>query len=143
MPDIVKGRTCGDCTLCCNVFEIEEEPFTKPANEWCKYCKPGQGCGVYEERPRTCSGFKCMWLMGTGLEEDRPDKLGVVLTVLSFDDGTPYWIRANVDPDKPDAWKEGRANLMLSHLSKKVVILLGVRGRQRFILDGEVTDELG
>jgi hypothetical protein len=136
MSQLVKGRTCGDCTLCCNVFEISEFPEKNPG-EWCKHCQPGQGCGIYAERPLSCSGFRCMWLIGVGQEDDRPDKLGMVLSMAPWDD-TDRFIRASPDPQRPDVWKTGRANLMLSHLSNKYAVVVSVHGVTNLIVNGKV-----
>jgi hypothetical protein len=40
-------KTCGDCTLCCEVMAIEE--LSKPASVWCSHCKPGNGCLIYQQ----------------------------------------------------------------------------------------------
>ena len=55
------ARACGDCTLCCKVMAIEE--LAKPAGQWCRHCKPGRGCLIYDSRPAECSAFDCLWLI--------------------------------------------------------------------------------
>ena len=32
-------------------------------------------CSIYEERPPTCSGYRCAWLDGAGPIEAQPDKI--------------------------------------------------------------------
>lgn len=31
-------------------------------------------CEIYEDRPRTCRDYTCLWLAGYGRQNDRPDK---------------------------------------------------------------------
>ncbi|MGL4635549.1 MAG: hypothetical protein ACRCWF_06195 [Beijerinckiaceae bacterium] len=57
------GRTCGTCTLCCKVYEVP--PVSKPRDQWCKHCKPGQGCSIWEDRPQFCRDFHCTWIQDT------------------------------------------------------------------------------
>ena len=58
-PALVEGRSCGTCSLCCILPEIDE--FDKPANEPCRHCLSGGGCVAYETRPDTCRDFFCLW----------------------------------------------------------------------------------
>lgn len=70
-------RTCGGCTTCCKthpIFRIE-----KHAAKWCQHCNIGKGCKIYNERPEECAGFKCQWLMGYGLDSERPDIIKIVV----------------------------------------------------------------
>jgi hypothetical protein len=66
---IVKGRECGRCSLCCKVVRIDE--IGKPPGQWCKDCAPGRGCcKIYENRPEPCRHFLCMWLFTEDLGPD-------------------------------------------------------------------------
>lgn len=73
MPD---ERQCGDCTLCCKLMGIEE--LKKPANKWCELVQIGKGCGDYENRPKSCRDFQCMWLQGQLPEDLKPNKIHAV-----------------------------------------------------------------
>lgn len=88
------GRHCGDCRLCCKLLYIGEkgtidgEPyeFVHYPGTWCKHAilKPGiAGCELHgtPRKPLACTSFQCLWLMGCGDEEDRPDKTKVVATL--------------------------------------------------------------
>ncbi|OGG73738.1 hypothetical protein A3A40_02390 [Candidatus Kaiserbacteria bacterium RIFCSPLOWO2_01_FULL_54_20] len=81
MEQTTNVRSCGEgkdrCTACCKVYWIEE--VDTKLGEWCKHCTIGQGCGVYASRPKECADYKCLWLHGSGREDDRPDKLKVVM----------------------------------------------------------------
>lgn len=69
-------RTCGRCTVCCTVLRVEE--IGKAAGETCRYVSR-DGCAVYESRPSACRGFRCLWLLGFGVDRHRPDRSGVLL----------------------------------------------------------------
>ncbi len=77
------GRACGDCRVCCKSPELPE--LGKPMDTWCRHLNPDRrshaGCTVFgtDARPAACVGFKCGWLLGLGEEDDRPDKLGVLM----------------------------------------------------------------
>src|SRR5882724_2041221 len=51
---------CGTCTMCCKLLFVNE--LKKPKNTWCEHCAIGTGCKVYQDRPASCAGFKCLWL---------------------------------------------------------------------------------
>jgi len=74
-------RSCGSCTMCCFVFEVPAVPTRD--YEWCQHCAVGVGCGIYQDRPRDCASFYCLWRMGFGADEDRPDRHGVVMDLQS------------------------------------------------------------
>ena len=68
-------RQCGDCTLCCTavaVFALRKATG-KPCPHLCR-----TGCSVYQDRPRECRDFECLWLRGHFRDDERPDALGVV-----------------------------------------------------------------
>ncbi|MFZ2621328.1 MAG: hypothetical protein WAX85_02110 [Minisyncoccia bacterium] len=73
MPD----RVCGECTACCKTHPIKA--LGNPAGVWCEHCNIGQGCKIYKKRPQECKDFKCDWLLGFFTEEQRPDKIKIVV----------------------------------------------------------------
>ena len=75
MPD-VSLRACGSCTACCKSLGVLE--LKKPPGKWCKHCTIGRGCNVYTTRPLSCQEFRCEWLKGLGVAEERPDQIGVI-----------------------------------------------------------------
>ncbi len=81
------ARTCGNCTACCKPMPIIE--LGKPFGEWCRHCDKGIGCRIYPERPDSCKEFRCQWLMGLGREDERPDRIKVILDFVDFEDGLP------------------------------------------------------
>src|SRR5258708_34908707 len=66
------GRSCGSCSMCCYVMGVED--IDKPKSQWCRHCKPGKGCSIYDNRPATCKTFACMWLIQLRSEERRVGK---------------------------------------------------------------------
>lgn len=69
------SNSCGDCTVCCELWAISE--LNKPKHEMCSHCT-GTGCGNYQQRPDACKGYECMFLQGDWPVGLRPDKCGVV-----------------------------------------------------------------
>lgn len=70
-------RQCGECNRCCDVMGVEE--LRKPPSTPCKNMCP-DGCSIYEKRPRSCRDWSCLWLTGAMRGNERPDKLGCVMT---------------------------------------------------------------
>jgi hypothetical protein len=65
--------------MCCKLLEITE--IEKPQNVWCKQCKPGKGCSVYDTRPSDCRTFYCSWIFDLSLNDAwRPDRSKFVIT---------------------------------------------------------------
>jgi hypothetical protein len=92
-------RACQDCTLCCKVMAIDE--LKKPAGSWCRHCKSGRGCKIYDERPTECQTFSCLWLTDERLGPHwKPNKSKVVVT--TSEDG----LEIRCDPGFPDAWRK-------------------------------------
>lgn len=97
----VEGRECGTCTLCCRLLGIGE--ILKPPGVNCPHCAVGQGCTIYPDRPHTCRGFYCGFLLMKDLgEEWRPS---ISKLILMFD-SEENRVRVHVDPDFPDAWRK-------------------------------------
>lgn len=105
-PTTVPGRSCGTCTLCCRLPDIDL--FDKPANAWCRHCIEGKGCSIYADRPSVCRDFLCLWMtdeaLGEAWESSRSHMMiyrqGPQITVL-------------VDPDHPNIWRREPYNTQL------------------------------
>jgi hypothetical protein len=118
VPDVtLVERQCRACSLCCRAYEIKE-PLWKPANTWCKHCRPGKGgCMIYEDRPTGCKEFKCNWLAG-GLD-DEWYPLTSKMVVRSYihsrlhDPIMEFW----VDPGYPNKWREEPYYSQIKHFS--------------------------
>lgn len=73
---LAENRQCGECTACCTCFGIEA--LGKPFNCQCEH--QDNGCKIYGNHPDECKVYQCLWHNGMFTEQDRPDKLGVVIT---------------------------------------------------------------
>lgn len=110
--------------------------YLKPSRgNWCKHCKPGQGCGIYDNRPKICKEFECGWLANDGDEVFRPDNVHMIIT------GESQRLDAyivHVDPAYPSALDSKVAQRLLNGLTKggrhpNVVLVMG--DKRRFIGD--------
>lgn len=76
--ELVEGRSCGDCSVCCVHLEIDTPELQKPPGVACEHCTDS-GCAIYEDRFPVCRNWHCLWrFIGAMPEEARPDKSGVV-----------------------------------------------------------------
>lgn len=67
-------------------IEGQAYEFIHYPGSWCKHVllKGGEkGCTLHgtPRKPIVCRTFSCLWLMGFGHEEDRPDKINVIGSV--------------------------------------------------------------
>jgi hypothetical protein len=99
-PELVPGRSCGPCSLCCKVARVGM--LEKPAGTWCPHCAPGRGaCTIHNDRPSECRDFFCAWLRSPELgPEWRPLSCKMVLI------RRPHQILLLVDPAHPAAWRQ-------------------------------------
>ena len=101
MPEIVEGRSCEGCGLCCMVPEVHE--IEKPLGTWCQHCSTRKRCDIYETRPQECRDFHCGYLTLPSIGEAwKPSKSKIILT--AENDGNR--VLALVDPGRPDAWRK-------------------------------------
>ena len=99
--ELVPGRECGTCTMCCKVMGIQE--IAKPPGQWCTHCTPGKGCGIYETRPAACRTFYCGYRVRSYVPESwKPTSSRMVL----LEEGGGARLAAIVDPGSPNAWKQ-------------------------------------
>lgn len=109
---------CDSCTACCKIMKVRE--LDKPANVWCRHCRIGSGCGIYEERPESCRVYECLWLKTQRMDKPipaalRPDRSRVVIgTINQGEDLILY-----VSPDRPDAWKRGEFGHFVADMKRR------------------------
>ena len=78
--NLVAGRTCGSCTVCCVALTIRDPALQKPQGIACHHLSKGGGCSIYETRPQTCRTFHCGWRHLKWVRETlRPDLSGVLV----------------------------------------------------------------
>lgn len=100
-PAAAPMRDCGDCTLCCKVFDVPV--LDKPSGRWCGHCKPGQGCAIHATRPQYCRDFFCLWTTQGWLgPEWKPSLSKIVLTISPLNG----MLTAQVDAQTPNAWRK-------------------------------------
>lgn len=83
-------RSCGECTECCRVRAVDAGGVLatkKPAWTPCTHCT-GTACAVYENRPPLCRAYKCLWLLGLGPDDARPDRSNLLVD-LAINGTTP------------------------------------------------------
>lgn len=137
-----RAKTCGPCTLCCRVMAVEE--LGKPMGAACVHCRPGKGCAIYEDRPRGCRAFECVWLMDPEMPHRfRPDQTKVVLD----QDSDGRRLVARCDPANPMAW---RRNPMFAALKAYAgrewgagKIVVAAAGRRMWLITPREEIELG
>jgi hypothetical protein len=69
------GRNCGDCRVCCTIFDVPEVP--KAAGAPCpNICDAG--CKLHDSslKPKPCVAFQCLYLDGT--VDVRPNESRVI-----------------------------------------------------------------
>lgn len=134
------ARACGDCTLCCKVMAIEE--LDKAAGKWCRHCKPGHGCQIYDSRPSECRDFNCLWLIDQRFGPHwRPNKSKLVLT--TSEDG----IEVRCDPSFPDAWRKesfhGEIRTLAASGEAHDVTVLVIIGERMILVTSDREFDLG
>jgi hypothetical protein len=98
--ELVPGRSCQGCTMCCKLMEVDA--IEKPRAVWCPHCNVKAGCKIYETRPEACRIFHCGYLRIADLDDRwKPAKAKFLI---NYESGTER-IVLHVDPDRPDAWR--------------------------------------
>ncbi|HSU04584.1 MAG TPA: hypothetical protein VLI93_03350 [Acetobacteraceae bacterium] len=79
-PDLVAGRTCGECNVCCVALTIDDAELQKLQGHRCRHSQRDNSCGIYPTRPHTCRTFFCGWRRLKWVREPlRPDKSSVLI----------------------------------------------------------------
>ena len=78
--EIIAGRECGSCNVCCVALTIDEPELQKVQGYRCKNALPDNSCAIYPTRPSTCRRFNCGWrLLKWAKPTLRPDQSGVLI----------------------------------------------------------------
>ncbi len=91
-------RICGECSLCCYMFQAdldgdeleEDELYIKPQEHWCKFCTQ-PGCSIYGSQMQKdiCMPFNCGWKQNENIPDElQPNRCGIVLEVLDNNPNT-------------------------------------------------------
>jgi hypothetical protein len=77
--NLVAGRACGACNVCCVALTIDDPALRKVQGVRCPNARPDNSCAIYATRPRTCRDFYCGWRTLKWIKEPlRPDRSGVL-----------------------------------------------------------------
>ncbi|HJU32867.1 MAG TPA: hypothetical protein VJ740_15495 [Hyphomicrobiaceae bacterium] len=98
--ELVPGRSCAGCTMCCKLLAVHELDKTPLA--WCARCDAKAGCRAYAERPTECRDFYCGYLTDPALDERwKPSRSKLVVT----HEGAFAQTLIHNDPARPGAWR--------------------------------------
>jgi hypothetical protein len=82
--ELVTGRECGECNVCCVDLIIDSKEFQKLPGVRCRHLCAGGGCAIYETRYPTCRSYFCGWrYMHFIGDEWRPDRSRVLFDWMS------------------------------------------------------------
>ena len=77
--ELVTGRECGECSVCCVVLNVDTKEFQKLPGVPCAHLCAG-GCSIHATRYPVCRQYHCGWRYLEFLGgEWRPDKSGVLI----------------------------------------------------------------
>lgn len=163
--DLVPGRECGGCTVCCTELHINTPGLKKLAGVRCPNLQDDRLCAVYETRPGTCSDFECGWRVMAALGDHwRPDRAGIVLIPKTRDNPPGYRANSGVQimllrrdalqnaelPGLIAQWVEARVPLFLTVAAPvgfiapsaflNAIVAGAVRGRDRAALTAALED---
>jgi uncharacterized protein len=119
----MSARTCGECSMCCYLFDLPE--LKKPKNKWCQHCDPGKGCSIHnQERPEICGAYSCSWLLGAGALPDEwfPPKSKMIVNHLVLGDAAI--IKIVLHHQYPNKWKEEPYHSMIMRMVKDGHVLV-------------------
>ena len=133
------GKSCGECGLCCKMMGVAE--LDKAPAQRCAHFKRGQGCRIYEDRPKACADFICYWLHAPNLGDAwRPDRTGFVMHLSEFG----RTLNIEVDPASAQIWRTEPYRSQLTAWARdgaaRALELLVWQGRRctRITGDGEI-----
>ncbi|MGH6814471.1 MAG: hypothetical protein ACREC6_02085 [Hyphomicrobiaceae bacterium] len=77
---LVKDRSCGECSVCCVVLNVDTREFQKLPGVPCAHLCEHGGCSIHTSRYPVCREYHCGWRYLESLgDEWRPDRSGVLI----------------------------------------------------------------
>jgi len=114
--------------LCCKVLAVAA--LDKPGGAWCRHCRVGRGCGIYEERPQECRTFGCLWLADPLFPDElKPERSKLVFVL----EANKARLVAHCDPGRPLAWRQPENYRLLKNIAR----VSAESGRQLVVALGE------
>lgn len=123
-------RVCGSCKACCTALIVDEVP--KAEWERCRHLG-GLGCKIYSKRPGSCRNYACGWLQGIGGRDDRPDRLGVIVSPVVSEQMGEHALLHEV---APGATQKPRVRQLVAELVKHIIVFKIERDSMRRLIGG-------
>jgi hypothetical protein len=116
-PNNAPGRSCGDCSLCCKLAQVDE--LDKPSGVWCRHCAPGRGgCTIYETRPSVCRNWACNWILDASLG---PEWRPLTCKMILFFENSGKRLCVRVEPSHAAVWRREPYYSQLKQWSRAAV----------------------
>lgn len=77
----MKARECGECGECCFALDVDVDGGSK-MTECPHFCG---GCTIYEDRPKSCADWNCLWITGDAPKSQRPDRTKIIFWLPDLD----------------------------------------------------------
>ena len=135
-------RSCGPCAACCVVFAVEV--LSKPEYVRCSH-RDSAGCTIYEERPKACRAYACLWLEGEFDVGQRPDLVGLAFDLPTAIDEDPDYAGITVicaREVRPDSAEEIPAQKLILNLAWRFVVRLTLWGGETKLVGPRTSVEL-
>ncbi|MSP94045.1 MAG: hypothetical protein EXR00_02145 [Alphaproteobacteria bacterium] len=131
---LVPGRECGECTVCCSLLTIDTPEFQKMPRTPCTHLGPGgKGCAIHATVYPVCRAYHCAWryLQVLG-EEWRPDKSGILTEFQNEGFPANYpsrpGLRITITGPLETVFEPGFAALLIGLIRAGVPIALSIPG---------------
>lgn len=81
LGEVITGRDCGGCAVCCDVLRIDTVDLQKPAGVPCVN-RVAEGCAIHATRPDICRAWFCGWRRNAAIPDAaRPDRSGLMISL--------------------------------------------------------------
>lgn len=81
LGEVVPGRECDGCAVCCDLLRIDVPDLQKPAGVHCVH-RVAEGCAIHATRPVICRAWFCGWRRNAALPDAaRPDRSGLMVSL--------------------------------------------------------------
>ena len=131
-PELIAGRECGSCNVCCVALTIDEPTLRKPQGFRCRNAQRDNGCSIYPDRPPTCRSFFCGWRqlpwVRAGLRPDRSEVLVRLHHEVSREDGSRRMGVIFTILTKAGLKAEGLAESVAAAVAAEVPVYLHIPG---------------
>ena len=129
--ELIEGRKCGECTVCCTTLHIDTKEFEKPPGISCRHLC-AQGCSIYAARYQACHDYHCGWRYLEFLSDNwRPDKSGVLLAFTPPEELPPGYVTGVsfvLIARPPSGFARALYHYVAHLIADGVHVLLGVPG---------------